>query len=83
MLRENYNRFEVVQVTPENAEALGFESADVGLKLYLDGEWHTDVDSLSEAKALIRQECGVRTRLIGAAADSSWRWTPHPFEVQW
>ncbi|MFC4106312.1 hypothetical protein [Micromonospora zhanjiangensis] len=67
-------RYTVVLVPPETAEAIGLLRDDPGLKLYLDNDWDCDLASLDEAARLIKQECDVAVTLVEHHADLTY-WT--------
>lgn len=67
-------RFTIVLVPPEQAEPLGFDRGDPGLKVYLDDDWDCDVSCLDDAARVIRDEVGVPVALVEHRADLTY-WT--------
>lgn len=70
-------RYTVVLVTPEQAEALGFDRSDGGFKLYLDDDWDGDLADLDHAVRCLEDECGIPVTLVEHHADLTY-WTARP-----
>jgi hypothetical protein len=74
--------YDVVDITDDNAESLGYSPLDRGLVVQRDGQWILGADDLDSAARLIRELTGIEITLVrDPACNYGDRWVPQRVEL--
>lgn len=75
---DDVSSFDVVRISPDNAEKEGYRPTQCGLKVRYDTHWVADVDSLADARLIISVASGTEVALVPEDEPGMPRWVPGP-----